>query len=136
MQHLDPLSLVFTNLLVTLVVAVVLLVSRLGLRDAGAGVRSWVLGDVLLMLARTLLVDERGVALDPSLGLRTVLAAALFHTGVLCHLQALWRVSGWRAGPARSLAWALMLPAAVGAVGLACPPASSSRRCSTAWCWA
>lgn len=122
MHNLDPMSLMFTNLLVTLVVAVVLLVSRLGLREAGAGVRSWVVGDMMLMLSRTLVVEDDSHMLTSGTTPLSTLAAALFLAGVLWHLQALWRVKGWCAGVLVSLGMAFAPPIAICLASLSLQP--------------
>jgi diguanylate cyclase (GGDEF)-like protein len=110
MPQLDTLSLIFTNTLVALVVALVLLVSGLGLRQAHAGTRHWVAGDLALTASRVVLIAETGAL--PGFGATLwpfpVLSGTCFLLGVLLHLQALQRVNGRRAALSRSLAEAVL----------------------------
>lgn len=102
MFKLDPTSLIFTNGLLSLVVTVVLLVSRLGMGAVARGVRTWVVADIFLAAARGMAVVE---LLHPGFGISAgpgfpVLTGGLAMIGLVGHLHALARVAG-REAPLR-----------------------------------
>jgi diguanylate cyclase (GGDEF)-like protein len=94
MLSIDPISLIITNNLVTLVVTLVLLASRIGLGTAGPGMRTWILGDVCVAVGRTILVlavTQQGFVHAWSW---TLAASALGMAGLVAHYLAVRRVSG------------------------------------------
>jgi diguanylate cyclase (GGDEF)-like protein len=108
MPAVDPLSLIYLDALVSAVLTVVLLASRIGLQDAARGVRTWIAGDLLLCTARVLAVLEavRGHGLLTD---RPIVPAGVALCGVVLHLDAIRRVRGGGHPP---------LPLAVQALGL------------------
>ena len=111
MFKLDPTSLIFTNGLLSLVVTVVLLVSRIGMGEAARGVRTWVVADIFFAAARGMAVVE---LLHPGFGVFTglgfpVLTGSLAMIGLVGHLHALERVAGGDAPPSRVALQALGL---------------------------
>lgn len=117
MFAIDPASLILTNALVSLALSTVLLVSRIGLGAEGRGVRTWVLGDVAMTLARIVaaatLADVPLTRLLPF----PVLTGGLAAIGLVAHAQAVRSVAGrpvnpWMVGAqALGLSLLLMLPA-------------------------
>jgi diguanylate cyclase (GGDEF)-like protein len=109
MPAIDPLSLLYANALVTLVLSAVLWMSRIGLRDAAHGIRTWIAADLLLALARwfTVLEAGNGHALLP--GGPVVVTGGIAMLGVLGHWEALRRVVGRPTPPRRLAAQAMAL---------------------------
>lgn len=107
LASLDPLSLIFTNGLLSLVVAEVLWVSRIGLREGGQGVGWWIADDVILSLARWLFLAELPRGADAPTVPILALPGMLWMLGVLWHLDALRQAARRRTRPAALLAQAL-----------------------------
>lgn len=118
LASLDPLSLMFTNGLLTLVVAAVLWVSCIGLREAGQGVGWWIAGDVTLSLARWLFLAELPRGADVSAVPILALPGMLWMLGMFWHLEALRHAAGRRTSPAALLAQALAVLGLFGAPAL------------------
>ena len=94
MFQIDPASLILTNGLMSLAMAAVLLVSRIGLGAEGRGIRSWVLGDMVMSLGRMSAVATIvgfAAGADPNF---PAITGACFVFGTAGHLLALRRVAG------------------------------------------
>jgi diguanylate cyclase (GGDEF)-like protein len=95
---IDPASLVLTNALLSFAMAALLLISRLSLGDEGRGVRTWVLADIMLSLARIVAAGTiSGLFLDGDRHF-PLLPGMLAALGVAWHVQAIRRVAGHEAG--------------------------------------
>ena len=94
MPPIDPASLVLTNGLLSIAMAALLLISRLSLGDEGRGVRTWVLADIMLSLARIVAAGTiSGMFLNGDRHF-PLLPGVLVALGVAWHLQAIRRVAG------------------------------------------
>jgi len=121
MPALDPVSLIYTNALVSLAVTAVLWVSRIGLRDAGRGVRTWIVAELALAASRALAVIDLATPLPVFPFGALVVPGAVAMLGLLLHIEALRRVAGDETPPPVLAAQAvgLMLLFALPAAALA-----------------
>jgi diguanylate cyclase (GGDEF)-like protein len=119
-QAIDTSSLIATNNVVTVAVALVLLVSRMGTGQAVAGVRTWLIGDALLWGCRGWLVLHLSnvwtVMQDP-----TPVAGSLAAAAITLHAAALRRVGG-HADRATHVAMAMAMAVMIFLVGYAAMP--------------
>lgn len=99
MPPIDPVSLIYTNALVSLVVTAVLWVSRIGLRDAGRGVRTWIVAELALAAARGLAIIDLSAAAPVFPFGALVVPCTVAMLGLVLHLEALRRVAGVQASP-------------------------------------
>ena len=91
--HIDPLSLLLTNVVVSAVVMLVLLFARLGMRESATGVRTWVLGDLAMMLARLVMIATATVPLAAPGRWAVLLPGSCVVAGLLLHLLVLRRLA-------------------------------------------
>lgn len=104
MPPIDPVSLIYTNALVSLVVSVVLWVSRIGLRDAARGVRTWIVAELALAAGRGLAVIDLSTTQPVFPFGALVLPCAVASIGLVLHHDALRRVVGIQVARPRLLA--------------------------------
>jgi len=126
LSRIDPLSQLLTNVVVSAVVMLVLLFSRLGMREAATGMRTWVLGDLALLAARLLVIVGATVP-QAAPGRWAVLGpGSCVVAGLLLHLLVLRRLTGpqTRAGVVSTLAPVLLAMLGFAAVAASITPNS------------
>ena len=116
MSSLHIPTLLLANLLVALALVLIVMSTRVGLGSAARGMRTWLLGDVVL------LVGQASTAFDVLPGMsdwrvpELTLSAGMVITGITLHQLAMFR---HRQPPGSGgAAWLLLAPALGGAVGL------------------
>jgi len=116
MSSLHIPTLLFANLLVALALVLIVMSTRVGLGAASRGMRTWLLGDVVL------LVGQATTAFDVLPGWsdwavpELTLSAGMVITGITLHQVAMFRHRQPPGAP--GLRWLLVAPALGGAVGL------------------